>query len=135
MLRVSGYWLIATSIIHILVGTWLYAEPLADIGRSGIFNAVDPYFDRNTAFWFMIVAPLLFTLGQICCWAQAHSITLPAFLGWHLLAISVVGVILMPISGFWLLMPPAILIIFVSRQEIPRFAVLTRKSEPPFSEE
>jgi len=36
---------------------------------------------------------------------------LPTFLGWNLLAISTVGVVLEPISGFWLLMLPAFLII------------------------
>lgn len=129
MLRVSGYWLIATSLIHLLVGAWLYAEPLADIGRNGIFNAVDPEFDRNAAFWFMMVAPLLFTLGQLCCWAQAQGISLPAFVGWYLLAISVVGVVLMPISGFWLLIPPAVLILLAARPVISRS---TRESESPF---
>ena len=129
MLRVSGYWLIATSIIHVLVGAWLYAEPLADIARNGLFNAVDPEFDRNAAFWFMMIAPLLFTLGQLCCWAQAQSIDLPAFVGWYLLAISVVGVVLMPISAFWLLIPPAVLILLASPAITLRSSGSTRESD------
>ncbi len=121
MLRVSGYLLLIISIIHILVGVWLFAEPLADIIRNGGFNAVAPnpfapYFDREDAFWFMMTSPLLFTLGQLCCWAHAQKITLPAFLGWNLLAISTVGVVLEPISGFWLLMLPAFLIVAAARQ-------------------
>jgi len=121
MLRVSGYLLLIISIIHILVGVWLFAGPLADIIRNGGFNAVAPnpfapYFDREDAFWFMMISPLLFTLGQLCCWAQAQKIILPAFLGWNLLAISTVGVVLEPISGFWLLMLPAFLIVAASRQ-------------------
>lgn len=120
MFRVTGYLLIAISVIHVLVGVWLFAEPLADIIRNGVFNTVapdpfTPYFDREDAFWFMIAAPLLFTLGQLCCWAEAQRITLPAFLGWNLLAISLVGVLIEPISGFWLLIPPAILILIGSR--------------------
>ncbi|MCU0537387.1 MAG: DUF6463 family protein [Hydrococcus sp. Prado102] len=121
MLRVSGYLLIAISFIHILVGIWIFDEPLADIWRNGIFNTVAsdplaPYFDREDAFWFMIVAPLLFVLGQLCCWASDRNISLPAFLGSNLLAIAIVGVILEPISGFWLLILPACLIIAAARQ-------------------
>ena len=121
MLRVSGYLLIAISVIHVLVGIWLFTEPLTDILQNGVFNAVAPdpfapYFDREAAFWFMIASPLFFTLGQLCCWAQERGIALPTFLGWNLLAISMVGVVLEPISGFWLLMLPAFLIIIGSRQ-------------------
>ncbi len=121
MLRISGYLLIAISIIHVLVGIWLFAQPLTDILQSGVFNAVAPdpfapYFDREDAFWFMMASPLFFTLGQLCCWVQERVIALPTFLGWNLLAISTVGIVLEPISGFWLLMLPAFLIIIGSRQ-------------------
>lgn len=121
MQKVSGYWLIAVSIIHVLVGLWVFSEPLAEIARSGWFNAVAPdpfapYFNREDAFWFMMVAPFLFTFGQLCCWAQAQQIILPAFLGWTLLATAAVGVFLEPISGFWLLIPPGFLILATSRR-------------------
>ncbi|MGL4622245.1 DUF6463 family protein [Chroococcidiopsis sp.] len=115
MLRFSGYWLYVTSIIHVLVGFWLYAEPLSNIAQSGFFNAVDPFCDRNTAFWFLMFVPLLFAIGQLCCWAHIQSITLPNFLGWCLLVTALVGIFLMPISGFWLLLIPAVLIIIASR--------------------
>jgi hypothetical protein len=105
-----------TSVIHVLVGIWLYAEPLKNIAQSGFFNAVDPFCDRNTAFWFLMVVPLLFAIGQLCCWAQIQGITLPIFLGWCLLVTSLVGIVLIPISGFWLLIPPSVLIIIASRQ-------------------
>jgi len=116
MLRFSGYWLYATGIIHVFVGVWLYAEPLVAISQNGFFNAVDPYCDRNTAFWFLMFVPLLFAIGQLCCWAQVKGIALPTFLGWYLLATSIVGIVLMPISGFWLLIIPSVLIIIASRQ-------------------
>lgn len=117
MLQVSGYWLMVTSIIHIVVHVLLYIEPLSDIVRSGIFNAVDPYFDRGTAFWVLVLSPFIFALGQLCCWAQARRVRLPAFLGWNVLITSGVGAFLMPISGFWFLMPPAILMILASQQK------------------
>jgi hypothetical protein len=121
MLRVSGYLLIAISIIHVLVGGWIFATPLTDIVQNGLFNTVAPdpfapYFDREDAFWFMMVAPLLFTIGQLCCWAKSQEIVLPGFLGWNILAVSTVGIFFEPISGLWLLIPPAILISLASRK-------------------
>ncbi|BAZ70495.1 MAG: hypothetical protein KME28_12850 [Pelatocladus maniniholoensis HA4357-MV3] len=132
MFRVIGYLLIVISIIHVVIGVWIFAGPLTDIIQNGIFNTVAPdpfapYFDREDAFWqFMIAAPLLLTLGQLCCWAEAQRITLPAFLGWNLLAISLVGVFLEPISGFWLLILPAFLILIASRRATTR---LTKSTE------
>lgn len=131
MFRVTGYLLIAISIIHVVVGVWIFTEPLTDIIQNGIFNTVAPdpfapYFDREDAFWFMIAAPLLLTLGQLCCWAEAQGISLPAFLGWNLLAISLVGVFLEPISGFWMLILPAFLTLIASRRATTR---LTKSTE------
>jgi hypothetical protein len=117
MLKVSGYWLIAVSITHGLGDILYYLEPWSDVLRDGIFNTIDPYFDRGTAFWMLMVSPLLFTLGRLCCWAQENRVRLPAFIGWNLLIISVFGAFLMPISGFWLLIPPSILTIVASHSE------------------
>lgn len=114
MLRFSGYWLICTSILHVLVNGWLFAKPLMDIARDGWFNAVAPnplapFYDREDAFWCMMMTPFLLLFGQLCCWAQTNNITLPSFIGWILLLTAVVGVIVEPISGFWLLIPPSLL--------------------------
>lgn len=121
MLKISGYWLIATSIIHVFVGFVVYTEPLLDIARNGWFNAIapdplHPYFDREDAFWFMMIAPFILALGQLCVWAQAQRIILPAFLGWTLLVIAVVGCFMEPISGFWLLLLPGVLILAAPTQ-------------------
>ena len=96
MLRISGYWLIATSILHVFVGLIIYTEPIMEIVHNGWFNTVapdpfHPYFDREDALWYMVAAPFIFAIGQLCIWAQAHQITLPAFLGWTLLVTAIVG--------------------------------------------
>lgn len=116
LLRVSGYWLIAISVIHGLGDILYYFEPWSDILRNGVFNAVDPHFDRGTAFWMLMLSPFLFTLGQFCFWAQEHNVRLPAFMGWNLLITSAFGAFLMPISGFWLLIPPSLLILVESQR-------------------
>lgn len=119
MLKLSGYWLIVTSVLHVLGGFVFFPEPLAAIAQSGWLNAVSPNpfhlnFEREAAFWFMMAAPLWFLLGLLCCWAQAQQIALPALVGWILLIITLVSVLIMPASGLWLLIPPSLMIVAVA---------------------
>ncbi len=63
--RSSGLLLIATGVLHVLLGVLLGAEPLADIAQDGLFNAVDPYVDRSLVFWFLMSGVLIIMLGQL----------------------------------------------------------------------
>lgn len=138
-LKVSGYWLIAISMLHIFGGLIIYTEPLLAIAHDGWFNAVapdplHPYFDREDAFWYLMAAPFIFTIGQLCFWAQARQITLPAFLGWTLLVTATVGCFMEPISGgFWFLIPPGFLILTTSRQTSPSITCIAPVDEGQIS--
>lgn len=121
MRRLVGPLLMATGVLHLLAGFVFYARPLAAIARDGFFNAVTPNlaapaFDRDAAFWFMFSGVMLLLLGGLVHWAQVWTGTLPAFLGWALLAIGAVGVILVPVSGFRLVLPQGVLMVVVARQ-------------------
>lgn len=123
MLQFSGYWLLVTSVIHVIVGVWVYGETLIEIVRDGFFNSIapnpfEPDFAREDAFWFMTLTPFFIMLAQLCFWANARQISLPKSIGWNLLITSIIGAIAIPISGSWLLMIPACLIIAVSKKQI-----------------
>ena len=119
MLKLSGYLLIITSILHFIGGFVFFPAPLVEIAQAGWWNAVspDPFnlnYEREAAFWFMMISPLLFILGMLCCWMQEQQIKIPAFVGWILLALTIIGVVILPVSGIWLLLPPSAIILFVS---------------------
>ena len=114
--RYCGEVLIATSLLHALVGVLAFSRPLVAIGRGRFVNAVEPHLERQLAFWFLTSGVLIFALGQLTRWAQRRTGALPASLGWTLLALAVAGVILMPVSGFWLVLPQAVLVLAASRQ-------------------
>ena len=118
MQRYTGHSLIAIGILHTVIGVLAFGAPLAHIARDGFFNAVDPHPDRQAAFWFLLTGALLVILGQSTCWTQSRTGTVPRSLGWGLLGISLLGVILMPASGFWLLLMPAWLALSVGRGDI-----------------
>jgi hypothetical protein len=41
----------------------------------------------------------------------------PLFLGYYLLTLSVAGCLIIPVSGFWLFIPQAFVIIFANRKK------------------
>jgi uncharacterized membrane protein HdeD (DUF308 family) len=114
MSRLVGPLLMAIGVLHLLASLIFYPQPVAAIAQDGFFNAVElnpAQFDREAAFWWTVSGVMLLILGSLVHWAQAQTGTLPAFLGWALLALGVAGVILMPASGFWLFLPPAVLVL------------------------
>lgn len=129
MRRFSGHVLIAVGIVHNIVGIVGYSRPLADIGRGGVFNAVVPHFDRDAAFWFLMSGVLIFILGQLARWSQQRTGILPAFLGWELLAVAVVLAILMPVSGWPLVVTCSGLLLAASRGDGAKPALSTENSK------
>ena len=104
MIPKLGKYIIATGILHTIVGVIGYWKPLWTIIQSGVFNAVEPHFDRTTAFWFLIAGGLMIMLGQIVDWALATTGKLPRSLGLGMIITAIVGIVIMPISGFWLIL-------------------------------
>lgn len=115
--RYGGEMLMATGALHTVVGLWLFREPLNAIRRDGFIDTVLPHEDRELAFWFMIGGAGLLMTGQLASWTQRRTGTLPPALGWSLLGTSAVGAALMPRSGFWLMIPQALLILRRSNRE------------------
>ncbi|MEL6408007.1 MAG: DUF6463 family protein [Chloroflexota bacterium] len=112
MQKKMGYILIAIALLHQVVGLIFYSSALHDILQAGILNAVvPPFWERDAAFWFLMFGGLLLLIGWVVQWLMDSVGTIPAFLGWGLLIVCVLGVILMPLSGFWLVIPLAIMMI------------------------
>ena len=127
MRRWVGRWLAGVGILHILFGVAAFADPLREIAAEGFWNAVDAHPDRSVAFWFVFAGPLIVLLGALVDWVEAHApVGLPRFLGWTLLVFALLGGILMPLSGFWLFLPPALGVLLDRRTAIPT----TRAAEP-----
>ncbi|NRR24736.1 DUF6463 family protein [Brevibacillus sp. MS2.2] len=104
--RQMGFTLILTGLLHTVVGLLFYAKPLQQIVANGFWNAVGQ--EEDAAFWFMMFGFLLMLLGYMADWLmKKKGMEPPAAFGWTILGICVVGVIAMPVSGFWLALPQA----------------------------
>lgn len=113
--RLAARMLIAIGVLHLLLFLWVGRRILVEITSEGFWNTIDPIRDRQMFFWALMTGVFGVLLGQLALWVEARGKRLPAFLGWEIFAISLVCGVLMPISGGWLFMIPAALIVMGAR--------------------
>jgi hypothetical protein len=110
MRRWIGRGLLLIGVIHTVFGVVFLAgsDLVAPILREGVFNTVGDSAPplRQIAFWYFFFGFLLMLVGGLVDLVERHDISFPAFLRRSLLAIGIVGCILMPASGFWLVFVP-----------------------------
>lgn len=103
--RYSGYLLMLTAVLHMLLGLLLFWQPLRAMLQAGLFNSIAAEASRGMAFWFLLFGMLLFLVGQSMQWSLAQCGRVPRSVSWGLLGIALVGCVVMPVSGFWLVIP------------------------------
>lgn len=103
-----GKSVISIGLIHSIFGFVVFRQVVGVLAGEGLLNTVNGQPDRERAFWFLFTGFVWLILGALIDWLERRRDTLPAFLGWSFLVMTVAGVILMPISGFWLFCGPTV---------------------------
>lgn len=110
-------------VLHVLGGAWVGREPLLRIVREGFFGEADSGLgnvpadaDKELFFWFVLWGVFTFVLGQLLSWMERQGRRPPAWLGWELIAVSLIAAALLPKGGFWLVLIPAFLIVREARR-------------------
>ncbi len=106
--RWIGFWIIAVGVLHTGLGIALFHATLGDIARDGFWNTIDGHPGRPVAFWFLVAGLLFVFIGALVDWLEMSGGPLPGWLGWVLLALAGIFAVLMPASGAWLFLPPAL---------------------------
>jgi len=115
--KYSGIFLIATGILHSVVGIIAMGNYLWAILKDGLLNAVGEDVNRNLAFWFLICGIFIIIFGQVLhIYIKKEQKPAPVTLGYWLLGLSVIGCIIAPATGFWLFIPQALIILFAKTQ-------------------
>ncbi|UJF35568.1 DUF6463 family protein [Paenibacillus hexagrammi] len=111
--RQMGLTLMLTGFLHTIVGLILFFKQLLPMISEGLWNTVrHGEWERGTAFWFIMFGFVLIVLGYLADWIMKKAgIPAPSIFGWMLLAICLIGVIVMPVSGFWLGLPQALILL------------------------
>lgn len=102
---VTGLLIVAVGIIHLAVTPLVYGDAWRSIGRGGIVGAVDAdpgQSDvRGVGFWYATAGIALLALGCLVTWIQQEIGVLPRLVAWLLLVVGLWGVVLLPLSPFW----------------------------------
>jgi hypothetical protein len=117
--KYSGIFLIITGIIHNIVAILSLHEPYRQIIKNGFINTVTITGDvgRLFAFWFFMCGMFIIFLGQVLhYYIRREQQPAPFFFGASILVLSVFICIVEPVSGSWLFIPQALIIIFAKRK-------------------
>ena len=114
--KIAARMLIAIGVLHLLLFLWFGRRVLVAVANEGLWNTIDPFRDRQMIFWALMTGVFGILLGQLALWVETHGKRLPAFLGWEIMAITVICGVLMPASGGWLFLIPAVLILIGVRR-------------------
>ena len=104
-----GRYLIVVAALHPVVSMLIYGPVYLGMLERGVFNTVNRDPLRSAAIWFLLFGGPVLLLGMtINSLERKPDFTQASSLGLGMLLLCIFGVVLMPMSGFWLLMPVAI---------------------------
>lgn len=103
---------------HLATSVAFYRDDLVAIIDRGVLNAVEPAGAArvDAGFWYVSAGLTVVSYGGLVWWYERHVGDAPAITGWLLLVPAVWGVVLMPTSGFWALLVPAVIAIRSARR-------------------
>ncbi len=114
--RWIGPYLLAVAALHTAVGLLLFTPVLAELLRLGWWNSVGDHALRGAVVWFLLFgAPLALLAWLVRPLQRAAQWPALRHLGWGLIALAALGASLMPVSGFWLVLPPALALLRAPR--------------------
>lgn len=113
--KYSGLFLSLTGVLHICVAIIDFGDKYKGMISDGFVRSLSDT-NRALAFWFLVIGGLLIIMGQtLSHYIKQTQQPPPLFLGYILLAFSIVGCFIVPVSGFWLFIPQALIIILAKR--------------------
>ncbi len=107
----KGLWLLAVAAIHTLFAAIVFPPQLEEIVRRGVIDSVGTDPMAGAVAWFVLFGAVLALLGWAVLLVERHAAPAPRLLrplGLGVLALALLGIALMPASGFWLVLPPAL---------------------------
>ena len=107
----KGLWLLAVAAIHTVFAVVVFLPQLEEILRRGVIDSVGADPMVGAVAWFVLFGAVLALLGLAVLLVERHTAAAPfslRSLGLGVLALALLGIALMPASGFWLVLPPAL---------------------------
>lgn len=106
-----GKYIVAVGVIHSSLGLVAFGSTFEQLIQAGFFNTINGEPELEFPFWFVVTGIFWIVLGLLINYIENESIPLPPFLGWVLMSLTIIGVAMMPLSGWWLFFVPSIALI------------------------
>ena len=109
-----GKTLVGIGLLHTVFGVVRFGfrqAVLGDMLREGLFNTIRSSVDdplRAAAFWFFVVGFALMLIGSVIDRLERLGQPLPRSTAWGFACLTVVCLVVIPRSGFWFIIPPAV---------------------------
>ena len=101
-----GHWLMVVAAIHTVFGLVVFNADLSAMANQGFLNTVGEDTRRAAVVFFMLFGFLLAVLALATTALERNGQqALLRRVGWSLSLLCAVAVLLMPASGFWLVVP------------------------------
>lgn len=111
-------WLIFVSVGHTVVGVMFFGSTYVEMISKGLFGTVDSE-KTAAAAWFLLFGFLLFITSLLVAVIESHDeLDIPNSIGAALFILTTFGVILMPLSGFWLIYPAVVAIVMRNKKAV-----------------
>jgi len=108
-----GKWVMFVALGHTVVGIALFGGVYRELLARGLYNTISSE-KAGLAVWFALFGVVLFIAGMLVAALESNHAGIPKSVGFALLLLTVLGVVLMPVSGFWLMFP-AIAVILLKK--------------------
>ncbi len=104
-----GYWIVFVALLHTIASFIFFMPAYQEIWQRGVVNVIGKNLMPALGIWFLLFGVVLALLGLCVTSLEKHQAYESArMLAVGLFLMSLLGVILMPDSGFWLLFPATI---------------------------
>ena len=107
-----GRWIVAVSVLHTLFGLFAFTAVLRSMTSAGLWDSVGSDAMRGAVAWFLLSGGFMLVAGlAIDAVERTGAEVSLRVTGWSLLTVTAMCIVMMPVSGAWLLLPPAIAMI------------------------
>ena len=103
----KSWWVMITAMIHTIYAIIYFNDEWILLFQNGFFNSISSP-RIALAVWFLLFGQLLFIFGQTLYQLEKHSKKVSTPILYHLALMTLIGVCIMPASGFWFMLPPII---------------------------
>lgn len=121
--RWIGRWIVVVSVLHTAFGAIVFSGDLGQMALAGLWDSIGADARAGAVAWFMLSGFFMAALGLAvdALESSANHGNLRAT-GIVTLLTTIVGIVLMPASGFWLLLPPTVAMLWPKKLPLAREA-------------